>query len=67
MSNQGAADTIMCWFPNGADMSGRGTSEIEAMLIFDTHIVLGATLQVPWRPRSGYSVGMYGHTSKHYD
>lgn len=27
---------------------GRGTSEIEAMLIFDTHIVLGATLQAPW-------------------
>ena len=29
---------------------GRGTSEIEAMLIFDTHIVLGATLQAPWQP-----------------
>lgn len=46
-------------------MSGRGTSEIEAMLIFDTHIVLGATLQAsclgkhrhwnwrdPWWPMS---------------
>ena len=29
---------------------GRGTSEIEAMLIFDTHIVLGATLQAPRQP-----------------
>ena len=33
---------------------GRGTDIIEAMLIFDTNIVWGATLQAPWQPDASF-------------